>query len=43
MEIQNLKIDKKFVTNEYRLKPYYEYFLTENVKMVCLEDPIYLS
>ncbi|XP_027118688.1 uncharacterized protein [Coffea arabica] len=43
VEIQSLKTEKKFVVNSHRLKPYYEGFSVEEIKVVHLKDPIYLA
>ncbi|XP_071918914.1 uncharacterized protein [Coffea arabica] len=42
VEIQSLKMEKKFVVNGHRLKPYYEGFPVERVEMMQLEDLICL-
>ncbi|XP_071929727.1 uncharacterized protein [Coffea arabica] len=39
VEIQSLKVEKKFVVNGHRLKPYYEGAPTERVEVMHLEDP----
>ena len=43
VEIQILKMGKKFVVNGHRLKPYYDGFALEEVKFMHLEDPIYID
>ncbi|XP_071939365.1 uncharacterized protein [Coffea arabica] len=43
VEIQYLKMEKKFVVNGHCLKPYYEWFSVEEVKVVQLQDPLYLA
>ncbi|XP_071918979.1 uncharacterized protein [Coffea arabica] len=43
VEIQSLKTKKRFVVNGHRLKPYYEGFAVEEVKVVHLQDPLYLA
>ncbi|XP_027118717.1 uncharacterized protein [Coffea arabica] len=42
VEIQNLKMEKKFVVNGHRLKPYYEGFSVKKVEVIHLKDLIYL-
>nr|XP_027068946.1 uncharacterized protein LOC113694248 [Coffea arabica] len=42
IEIQSMKMEKKFVVNGHRFKPYHEEFPVERVKMVKLEDRIRL-
>ena len=39
MEIQSLKTEKKFVVNSHRLKHYYEGLNSEQVEVICLDDP----
>ncbi|XP_071932871.1 uncharacterized protein [Coffea arabica] len=39
VEIQSLKMEKKFMVNGHRLKPYYEGFNSEQVEVIFLDDP----
>ncbi|XP_071940054.1 uncharacterized protein [Coffea arabica] len=39
VKIHSLKTEKKFVVNGHRLKPYYEGFNSEQVEVICLDDP----
>ncbi|XP_027157755.1 uncharacterized protein LOC113759382 [Coffea eugenioides] len=39
VKIQSLKTEKKLVVNGHRLKPCYEGFSSEQVEVICLDNP----